>query len=184
MGRVGAVAVRLGEYLVALRRECAGQRFTRGGADRDVHRDAPETWVSDPPSGDVLCGCIEPGTRPELDDLRRVRRTVRLRLGPRRGGDDLGFQRRLGLCRLVLPRESVVLPSCEPEPNCCPDGKRREPAARSGAAFCAASPRRGVWFLRCLVLPCRKQLAPGLARFLSVPVAIFECHSLNLNSCP
>jgi hypothetical protein len=38
--------------------------------------------------------------------------------------------------------------------------------------------------LRCLVLPCRKQLAPGLARFLSVPVAIFECHSLNLNSCP
>ena len=52
----------LRKYLVPLRGQGAGQRFPGGSADRDVHRDAPETRVTDPPPRDVLCRFVEPGT--------------------------------------------------------------------------------------------------------------------------
>lgn len=173
----------LRKYLVPLRGQGAAQRFAGGSADRDVHRDAPETRVTDPPPRDVLCGFVEPGTRPESDDLGRARGTACLRLRPARGGDDPRGRRRVGLGRLVLPGESVVLPRCESESKHCADRERRDPAARWSTTSWSVSPRRALWFLRSLMLPSREQLAPGLARLLPVPVAVFERHPLNLNSC-
>ena len=184
IGRVEALATRLGEYLVPLCREGTGQRFARGRAYRDVDGDAPESGVSDPPAGDMRRGRIEPRSRPELHDLRSPRGTAcRWLLARYRGNDRRG--RRLVSWRCpVLPGEAVVLPRREPEPKCCTNRQRRDPAARPGAASCAAWRQRRRWVSRSLLLLRWKQLAPRLARLFPVPVAVFERHPLNLNSCP
>jgi len=183
MGRVVAVAVRSGEHLVALCRESASQRFAWSGADRDIDGYTPESGVTDPPARDVLRGRIESGARSEPHDLRRRRGTAHLWLWPGHAGNAPGCQRWLGLRVLVLPREAVVLPCGESQSEHGADRKRRDPAAGSGAASCAASRRWGLWFSGARLLPSREQLAPGLARLLAVPVAVFERHPLNLNSC-
>jgi hypothetical protein len=193
--------VTLRQYLVALCGDSARQRLARRRSYRDVDRHSTEARIRHRPSSDATRWCIKTGSSSEPDHLcgTRPAATTRRRLWSGCPDRRRRPHWRIPLC---LPGQLLVLPCRESDPDgdCeCkrgnPPSHETPPAARSygaplpvgacgsaAAAGCASGRRRHRAIVGRASAP-RKQLAPSLARLLAVPVAIFEGHTLNLNSC-
>jgi hypothetical protein len=192
----------LGQDLVALGGEGAGECLARCRADRNVDRHSAESRIGDRPPRHAGRRRVQPWARSEPDHFARVDADA-AREGLLARGRRL---RERGTCgdrtMVVLPREVVVSPRRKSHSNRGGEGEWGNPApdetsvstwsdtsrlrVGTGGGIVATprtACRRGVRAAAGRTAVLRKQLPPGLARHIAVPVAVFERHPLNLNSC-